>query len=602
VIDGAYGDSSHQSDPIKAPYETYVSAKNYRGRVAIMATKFKNAATSGSSSWDPNKTRFKVVCEGTAPVNVLLAANTFEQGAGQAVPSIEGGSSVGRHILANWNPGATVSTNKVVPNVTNGESLTIAGLALNDLRELSRMDLLLNHYIDSALFPLPTSEQATTPPLLLVLNWTKRSDWLDVKNLPSSVNGGVSAIANGNPANKARDTAAFLAACNEVRKPNSPWSTVYAPPGTYCIAEELFPYPVPMTLRASFTGSISGDVLTVTAVSSGSIAAGMTIQGNGVTEGPLVNQILTGTGGVGTYRLNISQTVSSRAMQAGTPRAAHMNIRGHGRTTVFEWHGAAGGRMFRSDSVSNSSFIGIVWDGRNIAAQGFMHRSTARQESKALHQFEVFKNFTGIGSGTVERPGSLSARYLESSQWRNCMFINCGTGLSATNSNDFMFNVDGCWFYDNNVGVLTGTGQALIRNTRFFRSAELDVKETNNSRANSIRRCSSVGSGAFYLRDATTTSVSSSRNTVLQDCYVSGWTNTSYAILSKANGANCWDPMLIFDCVFVNGPSANAPIRLDRAAQVLHSNNSWVRNGSTNTGAAVFAGSTANLVSVPVPD
>jgi hypothetical protein len=357
-----------------------------------------------------------------------------------------------------------------------------------------------------------------------------------------------------------------------------------------------------MITRASFTGSISGDVLTVTAISSGSIAVNMTIQGSGVTEGPLVTRILTGTGGVGTYRLNVSQTVSSRAMQAGVPEYAYANMRGHGRTTIFEWHGASGGRMFRSDSLANSSFIGITWDGRNIAAQGCMHRSTARQESKILHQFEVFRNFTGIGSGTVARPSSLSARYLESSQWRNCIFINCGTGLSATNGNDYMFNVDACWFYDNNIGVLTGTGQALIRNTRFFRSAELDVKELNDSRSNSIRRCSSVGSGAFYLRDATTASISGSRNTVLQDCYVSGWTNTSYAIRSTANGANCWDPMLMFDLRFVNGPSATAPIRLDRAVQVLHSNNSWVHNSTTNTGDAVFAGSTANLVSVPVPD
>jgi hypothetical protein len=223
------------------------------------------------------------------------------------------------------------------------------------------------------------------------------------------------------------------------------------------------------------------------------------------------------------------------------------------------------------------------------------------RESKVLHQFEVFRNFTQNGSGSLSRPGTLSDKYLESSQWRDCIFVNCGTALSATNGNDYMINVDGCWFYDNAVGVYTGAGQALIRNSRFFRSTDMDVKELNDSRSNSIRRCSSVGSRVFYERDAQTITLPSSRVTSIQDCYVSGWTNAGYAILSKATGANCYDPMLVFDCVFVNGPSANPPIKLDRAIQALHSNNSWTHAGTTYTGAQVFANFTANLVAIPVP-
>jgi hypothetical protein len=189
--------------------------------------------------------------------------------------------------------------------------------------------------------------------------------------------------------------------------------------------------------------------------------------------------------------------------------------------------------------------------------------------------------------------------YLESCHWRDCIFINCGTGLSATNYNDYMFNVDGCHFYDNAVGVSTGNGQALIRNSRFFRSTIADVVEPNDSRANSIRRCSSVGSRVLYERESKA-STPTSRIPSFQDIYVSGWTNTGHAILSTAVGNNCYDPMIIFDCVFENGPSANPPIKLDRPVQVLHSGNSWTHNGVTNTGAALFANQTANLVSVPV--
>jgi hypothetical protein len=601
VLDSAYGNSSQlNTDTQKLPYEIYFTLKNYRGRFSILGTKHKNAPTPGSSIYDPNKTRFKTVCEGSAPVSVLLAANTFEQGAGLAVPAIEGGANVGRHVLANWSQGATVAASRVVPDVTDGNTLNLAGLALKDLRELSRMDLLLNYHINSATFPVPTSGQIATPPQLPVLNWTKRSDWLDVKNLPASVNGGVSAVGNGNPANKAVDTAAILAACNEVRKVNSQWSTVYLPPGTYCLAEELFPYPTPITVQASFTGSITGDTLTVTAVASGTIAKGHAIHGNGLVEGPLIKNGPS-AGGVGTYKLTVAvpSPVSSRAMQSGPGLYTYWNMRGHGRDTIIEWHGSNGGRMFRSDGTPYSTVIGITWDGRGIAAQGFMHRSTVMRESKFMHQFELFRNFTQNGSGSASRPTALSAMFLESSSFRDCIFINCGTGLSATNYNDYMINVDGCHFYDNAVGVFTGNGQALIRNCRFYRSSTADVVEPNDSRANSIRRCSSVGSRLLYERNSTI-STPTSRITSIQDVYVSGWTNTSHAILSPAVGANCYDPLIIFDCVFVNGPSANPPIKLDRMVQVLHSNNSWTHAGVTNTGAALFAGFTDNLQAIPV--
>jgi hypothetical protein len=81
--------------------------------------------------------------------------------------------------------------------------------------------------------------------------------------------------------------------------------------------------PNPSTLNfigASFTGSISGNVLTVTAIASGAIAQGQTLSGTGITAGTKITQFLTGAGGnineTGTYQLNISQTVSSTSITA----------------------------------------------------------------------------------------------------------------------------------------------------------------------------------------------------------------------------------------------------------------------------------------------
>ena len=81
--------------------------------------------------------------------------------------------------------------------------------------------------------------------------------------------------------------------------------------------------PNPSTLNfigASFTGSIAGNILTVTGINSGALAQGQTLSGTGITPGTKITQLLTGAGGnineTGTYQVNISQTVASTTITA----------------------------------------------------------------------------------------------------------------------------------------------------------------------------------------------------------------------------------------------------------------------------------------------
>lgn len=68
---------------------------------------------------------------------------------------------------------------------------------------------------------------------------------------------------------------------------------------------------------ASFTASIASDIMTVTAVSSGSIVVGAVISGTGVTSGTqVVEQISGTTGGVGVYAVSASQVVASTTVSA----------------------------------------------------------------------------------------------------------------------------------------------------------------------------------------------------------------------------------------------------------------------------------------------
>ena len=68
-------------------------------------------------------------------------------------------------------------------------------------------------------------------------------------------------------------------------------------------------------INASFTGSISGNILTVTGINSGAINVGQVLAGTGITTGTKIVAMLTGAGNnvneAGTYQVNINQTVSS---------------------------------------------------------------------------------------------------------------------------------------------------------------------------------------------------------------------------------------------------------------------------------------------------
>ena len=75
-------------------------------------------------------------------------------------------------------------------------------------------------------------------------------------------------------------------------------------------------------IGALFTGSITGNILTVTGISSGAIAQGQTLKGTNIVSGTKIVEFLTGAGGnvneVGTYKLNISYTspVTSESITA----------------------------------------------------------------------------------------------------------------------------------------------------------------------------------------------------------------------------------------------------------------------------------------------
>jgi len=94
---------------------------------------------------------------------------------------------------------------------------------------------------------------------------------------------------------------------------------------------------------ATFTGSMSGTTLTVTALLSGApIVLGMYVDGSSVTDGTYITAFVTGNGGTGTYTINQSVTASSTTMTAHTntpldnPSPMELGIGPLGRIYVWD--------------------------------------------------------------------------------------------------------------------------------------------------------------------------------------------------------------------------------------------------------------------------
>lgn len=75
----------------------------------------------------------------------------------------------------------------------------------------------------------------------------------------------------------------------------------------------------PQALTATYAdASISSTTLTVTALSAGTLEVGSVISGPGIATGTIITALGTGTGGVGTYTINIPQLVVSAQITANS--------------------------------------------------------------------------------------------------------------------------------------------------------------------------------------------------------------------------------------------------------------------------------------------
>lgn len=169
----------------------------------------------------------------------------------------------------------------------------------------------------------------------------------------------------------------------------------------------------------------SGSVLTVSAVTNGTLSAYLTVNGSGVSAGTYVISLIGGTGGAGTYLVNLSQTVASVGMTAD-----------NGGTIIIDSSGRRWKRQYSGGM--NPKWFGALNDGTDSsvavnAARSALGSYGTIEIGEGTYAFNVdlgsakisFKG-VGIGKTIIKSFAANSApiTYGNNSSWDFCIIEN----------------------------------------------------------------------------------------------------------------------------------------------------------------------------------
>lgn len=151
----------------------------------------------------------------------------------------------------------------------------------------------------------------------------------------------------------------------------------------------------------SFTASIAGWVMTVTAVASGTIVAGGSISGTGVTAAVVQGQLSGTPGGIGTYAVSVAQTVASTTI---TEAYGTMTVTAVGSGTL------AVGQTLTGAGVSASTVITQLGTGTGGTGTYYVNNSqTVGSESITAEGTPVAVSYDSVSGAFVVTSGVTGA-------------------------------------------------------------------------------------------------------------------------------------------------------------------------------------------------
>lgn len=225
--------------------------------------------------------------------------------------------------------------------------------------------------------------------------------------------------------------------------------------------------PLSVASGAVVTGSISGTTLTVSGVTSGTVAVGQMVVG--ATAGTAITALGTGTGGIGTYTVNIVQTVATGALTCAVggvqlaPNSIYVAVYGGTATAVAQaiWAKKSPGCNYNgnttvtvSDTTSgyNSPYptyavsFEIPTPTPILFAVSMQNSTAVPSNAVALVQAAIIAAFTGADGGSRARIGSsiFASRFYAGiaalGSWALIYAIQLG--ISAANLNSILMAIN----------------------------------------------------------------------------------------------------------------------------------------------------------------
>jgi RHS repeat-associated protein len=187
------------------------------------------------------------------------------------------------------------------------------------------------------------------------------------------------------------------------------------------------------------TGSISGSTLTVSSVSSGTLAVGQGVVGTGLATGTVITALGSGTGGVGTYTVSPSQTVGSTVLTALTPAAS---ATGSIAPNAAVATGSISGTTMTATAASGAIAVGQIVTGSGVAAgtvvTAYLGGGTSWQVSPSqtvasttLTMLPAVVAATGSISGMTMTISAVTSGTIAVGQVVNGSTISSGTTITA---------------------------------------------------------------------------------------------------------------------------------------------------------------------------
>lgn len=231
----------------------------------------------------------------------------------------------------------------------------------------------------------------------------------------------------------------------------------------------------------TFTGSMSGTTLTVTALLQGApIVAGMFVDGSSVTDGTYITAFGTGAGGLGTYTINQSVTASSTTMYA------HGNISLDDPSPMDVGVGPVG-RVYIWDVIPQAAVTNNIALSQTAAAAGAVTltagtsvKSVVRNDGSTVLQLDC-PRAVKVNCSTTARAFTVSGYDYYGQAMTETITVSVA-GTAVTGKKAF-FQISGATIAGSATVVLIGTSDVLGIPVRVFNAGYIVSVKSNNALA-----------------------------------------------------------------------------------------------------------------------